>query len=885
MSHFGQNIKQLFNQCIDLNPTEQKAVIAASEFDEEVKAKVTSMLKHHHINYGLTAAMIEEVTEDMGLEQLKAGDALNEYRLIKMLGQGGQGEVWLAKRTDPNFEQQVAIKVLKPIHSRLELNRFQAERNLLATLNHPNIAQLYGGGTHNDGRLYMVLEYIDGINILDHTRKAKLNLTQRLKLFLQVAKAVQFAHQNGIIHRDIKPNNILVDPSNQIKLLDFGIAKHVDAEVTETINERMLTMAYSSPEQLTGEAVSTVTDVYALGLVLYQLLTDQNAHVNSTSTPAEIIIDVTEKTPPLPSKCTSNEVSFKNRLQGDLDNIVMLAIRKTPANRYQSVDSLIHDVEQHLKGRPVSASGENWLYKVKKLIRRNPLSSLMTALTVASFLTLFVIISNVNVTVKAQRDLALAAQSEAEQQTQLAMKTKDFLVTLLRSASPLGSEGKEITLSQVLAQGERQLLNSADDQPHLKTTLIQTFAEIQSNLGNNENAVNFLSQSIAIGKKHGFIDIELQGIGQSAIALMWLGKNDDAQRLFKEADALFLQTNNVEAKAWHLARKATWLQESGKQESSEKMALQGISLLKNNGIDNPGLLGRFYNELAAANRHRNNEQALIYNDKSLKAAELSTGINHPYYQMRLVSRSVILMRLKRHEEAEKTLQTALKIAEKLYSKNHPILAHTWSELATFYHNKGHFNKAKNAYEHTLSMLETTLGKENVHYILPLNNLAFLNEDMGNWTLAEKQFSESLALRKKVLKNQPMRIASVQANLARLLAKMNRSNEAAHYLKLAMPVFRQSKRNNIYNQVTDTAIALNRSCEIGETSLNQLLPELNTQNTGWRKMYAQFWLSSLSQACGLTDIADDLKKQAKEQLDDVYDINSIGYKNLSSQWFN
>ena len=275
MSDLSRQIRQLFDLCIDLPTKEQVAFIQAADFPQTVKQKVLRLLKHQNSDLDISGQLLDAVKSGLRIEDLKKGDVLNEFELIKLIGRGGQGDVWLARRVDGQFEQQVAVKILKPIYQQREEQRFLAERSLLAQLSHPHIAQLISGGHYADKRHYMVLEWVDGSDLLAYAQQHSLALKKRLRLFMQVCEAVAYAHQNGIIHRDIKPSNVMVDKNGVVKLLDFGVAKSKDINITETQHDQMLTMAYASPEQLKGEKVSTVTDVYSLGLLLYELLTGQ----------------------------------------------------------------------------------------------------------------------------------------------------------------------------------------------------------------------------------------------------------------------------------------------------------------------------------------------------------------------------------------------------------------------------------------------------------------------------------------------------------------------------------------------------------------------------------------------------------------------------------
>jgi len=324
----------------------------------------------------------------------RVNELIGAYRITAELGAGGMGTVYLAERADGEFEQKVALKLIKRgMDSDAILRRFVNERQILASLDHPNIAHLVDGGTTSDGLPFFVLEFVDGETIVDYAARNDLSIAERLDLFRQVCSAVSFAHQNLVIHRDLKPSNILVTKDGTPKLLDFGIAKLLRNEsenaVTATQNF-VFTPEYASPEQVRGENLTTATDIYSLGLILYELLTGSRPYKVDMSNISDMIRAVCETEPRRPSSIvlapSSNGANStaKNKaqtldthprslrsLKGDLDNIILKALRKEPERRYASVEQLSSDLQRHLKGLPVTASSDSWKYRTVKYIRRN----------------------------------------------------------------------------------------------------------------------------------------------------------------------------------------------------------------------------------------------------------------------------------------------------------------------------------------------------------------------------------------------------------------------------------------------------------------------------------------------------------------------------------
>ncbi len=323
------------------------------------------------------------------------GRRIGAYELVRELGRGGMGAVWLARRADRQFEKLVAVKLLKRGTDTEEvLRRFRAERQILARLEHPNIAHLLDGGETDDGLPFFVLEYVAGEPVTRFCQEHKLSVAERLELFRKVCAAVQFAHQNLVVHRDLKPANILVTTDGEPKLLDFGIAKLLDdtdaansgSDVT-VLSQQRLTPAYASPEQVRGEAVTTVSDVYALGAILYELLSGASAHAFRTPMPsAEELQRVVVREEPARPSLRATDAETRRRLRGDLDVVILKALHKEPARRYPSVGGLAEDLRRHLEGRPVRARPDTWSYRTAKFVRRNKTAAAVGALVAAALL-------------------------------------------------------------------------------------------------------------------------------------------------------------------------------------------------------------------------------------------------------------------------------------------------------------------------------------------------------------------------------------------------------------------------------------------------------------------------------------------------------------------
>ena len=416
-------IRQVFDGALERPEVDRAAYLrVVCARDDELRREVESLLSSHNAAGDFLdkpAANLSGITQtlttsSMEVPEYPPGHRVGPYQLQKCIGRGGMGSVWLAARFDNEFKKQVAIKLVKRGMDTQEiLRRFRLERQVLAGLTHPNIAALIDGGSTPDGLPYLVMEYVEGVRIDRYCESHKSTITERLKLFRQVCAAVQYAHGNLVVHRDLKAGNILVTADGVPKLLDFGIAKLMRTEfdtlvAAETRPElRPMTLDYASPEQVRGEPITTATDVYSLGVLLYTLLTGRSPYGAAARSDHALRVAICEKEPPKPSAVvltdeqavipqatrkidlTEEETRdkarrrLKKKLAGDLDMIVMMALRKEPQRRYGSVEQFSEDVRRYLEGRPVIARSDTFGYRTAKFVRRNLLAVAAAAIFAA----------------------------------------------------------------------------------------------------------------------------------------------------------------------------------------------------------------------------------------------------------------------------------------------------------------------------------------------------------------------------------------------------------------------------------------------------------------------------------------------------------------------
>ena len=439
-----------------------------------------------------------EAIVDLDAGELKAGELIGDYEIVSLIGEGGMGEVYLAE--DAKLGRKVAIKLLKfGLASAHILRRFQQEERILAGLTHPNIARLYGGAVTANGLPYFVMEYVDGPRLDDYCRDHQLSIPQQLELFRKICAAVSYAHQHLVIHRDIKPANIRMTTDGEPKLLDFGIAKLLDPEanvpdMTMTF-AAVMTPQYASPEQAHGEAMTTASDVYSLGVVLYELLTGQKPYKIDSRTPGAVARAIAEQEPTKPSTAIAkrgdnSKVEIRNSkfLKGDLDNIVLKALRKEPERRYGSVGQFSDDIRRYLEGRPVIARKDTLGYRTSKFVRRNKITVAAAALVLLAIISALIVSLWEARNAARQRDLAQQEKLRGEQ-------INDFLQSILAAASP-EEKGKDATVLEVLQDATQRIDAEFAKQPDLKAQALLTIGSTYNSLGNIVEAEESTSGSI-----------------------------------------------------------------------------------------------------------------------------------------------------------------------------------------------------------------------------------------------------------------------------------------------------------------------------------------------------------------------------------------------------
>ncbi|MDZ7805720.1 MAG: serine/threonine-protein kinase [Gracilimonas sp.] len=394
MGEFRWNkIEDIIDQVLDLPKEQRLPYLEKTCTDEGLKAEVLEMLQSISDSEGWLEGLrgYRQKVFDEDFESISSlssdtliGTQFGSYTITKKIGEGGMGVIFLAERSDDTFNHQVAIKIIRNGRATEEnIQRFKREQQILARLNHPGIAQLYDGGVTDEGFPYIIMEYVDGIPITEYCVKHQCSVSEKIRLIKQVLKAVQNAHENLTVHRDLKPDNILIDSSGNVKILDFGISKLLEDEdnlmLTQT-GSKILTPRYAAPEQIKGERITTSTDMYSLGVVFYKLLTGTDPYQLDDKTRYEVEQTIIQDEPGKPSEVV-NDPQFKRTLKGDLDAILLKSMRKEYDKRYRVASEFMEDLRHYEAGLPVSAHEGNFTYKAQKFIKRNKQPILYTAVT------------------------------------------------------------------------------------------------------------------------------------------------------------------------------------------------------------------------------------------------------------------------------------------------------------------------------------------------------------------------------------------------------------------------------------------------------------------------------------------------------------------------
>lgn len=760
------------------------------------------------------------------------GRILGAWRLGPLLGAGGMGLVHAAERCDGAFAQSAAVKVLARADIRGELAaRFERERGILARLSHPGIARLLDGGITDDGWPWFAMELVHGESLTDHCRARAADLRTRLRLFGEVADAVAHAHRHLVVHRDLKPSNILVGADGRVKLLDFGIAKLLadDEGVELTLTgPRPFTPRYAAPEQVTGDPITTATDIYALGAVLYELLCGRSPHGGGGVPEHELLRAAAEADPESLTRAARGAAAgdrgvavalARDRLLGgDLQNIVSRCLAKDPARRYASVDALADDLRRAAAGEPVLARAPARRYLLAKFARRN-----RTAV-VSGLLVLTALLAGLLATTwQARRAGREAARAE---------QVRTFLLDLFAAADPAAAPGREVTARDVLRRGGRELRDGLTTQPELRAELLVTVGGLLRRVGAHADADTVLTAALAQAEAvHGADAAAVARVADELGGVVYeLGQFERAETLHRRALAIHERIHGRRhvATTASLANLAGVLSQSGDPAASEPLYREVLAIERDLlGLDDPAVATDLNNLAVCLYRAGRAAESDSLHVLALAARRRVLGEAHPDVATSLHNRAAVLEDLGRVAESEDHYRQALAVRRRLYPQGHVDIAGTLTGLGSLLRDEGRLDEARTllveaagmnermyagphlelgrsynalgllAYSRSLygeaadwfgrahEVLAVTIGPDNAGTLRTLNNLAVVLHRAGRLDDSQRMFEQVIAARRLAAGDQAPDLALSAKGLGWVMLDRGRLAQADSLLTAAL----------------------------------------------------------------------------------------------------
>ena len=843
-----EKIFEVFNAALEL-PADDRLAFVATKFgdDDQATTEVLELIESHE---GASSFLLDSPA-DLATEALAENSLTNirkkigAYKIEKQIGFGGMGTVYLAARDDEQYDQKVAIKILKRgMDTDQIIKRFKYERQILAELNHPNIAKLLDGGTTAKGLPYFVLEYIDGLPITKYCETHGLDLNKRLRLFREVCGAVSYAHQNLVIHRDIKPGNILVTKEGIPKLLDFGIAKVLqsDSDLTELTmtGERLMTPKYASPEQARGGQITTASDVYGLGVLFYELLTGKLPYDLKTKTSQEIEQIICDQEPSLPSSEFKVKTSKTNHepktlspklLKGDLDNIALMALEKEPDKRYSSVDEFSKDIERYLEGMPIDATAHTFAYRTAKFVKRHAIGVTLAAL-ISTLVVGFAITSRIQANqIASERD-----RSE---------KVVSFMRDIFKGNDPANAKGKEVSARELLDKGIVKIESELANQPDVQASLLDTVGQVYQSLGLYDKSKNLFEK--ALKNQREYFGNESREVADTLLNL------SDVERIkadFKKAEKYVNESITIRHKLY--GRESTEVVaainllisinvDNKDFVAAEKLSIESIELSeKLYGSESPEAVSGYHNlasvylskgetEKAEANARKAVEMSknvfekphaaeieanialarlLIFRkqnfteskkllDRARDLGETVYGYFHPKTVWILTNYAGFYFEDKQFENAIETSNKILEVQRKLYGNDHPQIASALTEKGSFLFHAGRLDDAEDVWNKALKLRRKTLGTDHPYTTRVLGNLGLVKYEKKEYRAAAEVFRNSLAIQRKTLKPSNPQIGFSLVGLGKSLVAEGKAMRAETLIKEGVNILENSFFKNTW----------------------------------------------------------------------------------------
>lgn len=753
-----QKIEEITDYALTLPAAERELFINKKcngdpKLESEIKALITSITDSEGWLED-PGIFVNDILEDLPNElsvlqdtSSLLGKKVGAYTIIKEIAKGGMGTVFLAERTDGVFDHKVAIKLINADRATEEnIRRFKQERNILAELNHPGIAQIYDGGITADDVPYFIMEYIDGVPITEYCNENRLPLSDRIRLFKKVLKAVQHAHENLIVHRDLKPNNILVTKDRDVKILDFGISKLLREEKSETVPEikkQALTLSFAAPEQIKQQTITTATDIYSLGLVFYMSLTNRLPYSLSKLSFTEAFEKIlsSDLIPPS-ANIDSNTGLTKKDIQADLDAIILKALQKNQRNRYRSVSTFLVDLNKFEHHLPISACENTLAYVSKKYLRRNQKS-----LGVAAFILILIIsfASFYTLNITKQKEQAQLAALKAEE-------VSDFLIQLFEASDPASNLGNVFTTRELLKNGVEQS-EQLSNQPLLQARLFDITGQVYRNIGNFDQAKYLIENAISLRERNlGYYHpLTLASKHNLGLVLNDMGNFHEAELIFKlvyDQREKTLGEDHIET-ASTLSNLAYSIRRQGDYTLAEELARESLSVFtKQLGTDNIQTLD-IMNKLA-----------------------------------------ITLQNKGEYQEAEKIFIQVLEKRKELLGSPHPEVAKSINNLATLYLNTGQFLKARSMMNEALDIQKELFGPVHPSVAVVINNLGLVSIELQEYERAGKYFEQALDMRLNILARNHTNTAISFFSIGNLMLATNRPDSAIAVFEQAIAIFKE-----------------------------------------------------------------------------------------------
>ena len=749
-----------------------------AEMHPDLASRLVSLLSADEKSgdFGKPVAMSLRRMASKQRERLR-GQMLGAWTLGEVIGSGGMGTVYLAERSDGAYTQTAALKVVSAYRpGGLAEARFKSERQILASLDHRGIARLLDGGADADGLPFLVMEYVKGDRLDRYCDKRGLGITDRLKLFVMVCDAVDYAHRQLVIHRDLKPGNILVTDDGQPKILDFGVAKLLqpqsiasERDLTRE-DQRFLTPEYASPEQVRGERATVATDVYALGVLLFGLLTGKSPYGEaSQGSQYELERAILDSDPVMPSTSVARSSDpakadgqsfeagenpvppmpaeqLRRRLSGDLDNILLKCLQKEPHLRYASAAALAEDIENHLAGYPVSARGDIWVYRAQKFLRRNAARLALAATVVVAIVGLSGFYAN---RLAQERD---RAEIQAAKATQIA----EFMTEVFRSPDPNVAQGSTVTAIELLDQALERI-DALDDQPLMQAELLGILGNTYRARGEEQKGRSLIERAIAIHRR--------ASTGSDADRLVLAGLIGDlaeAHRLSENpAKSLELQRQALAMREELLPRDdpaiASTLtrlgvtsfdlrdRDGGLAYLERAMALHRSAGRENTpeAIDTLGNIGITLDSLGRYEAAEN-----VLRETTRRSDEIE-GPLAPNSIIRLGNLGLLLTRTSRFSDAEKIQREAVRRSRIVFPEGQPQTGFAVSNLAVTLHGLGRMAEARDTYLEAARLSRLASGEESLDYAARRRSLANLEIELRNFAMADRRFKQALEIVRRV----------------------------------------------------------------------------------------------------------------------------------------